>query len=357
MIPSARYHDTPSIIHNEITTVRAGQTLAYAELTGLEKRDYLFDRGIRPTSYENYPDEGRPDVVSGFVQFSKSALESFANHLLSESLTRVSDEFEQPKPKLFHTYGATAKITYIPDRGTPYTGILRDNVPGLARFSFAGPVGAVGVVPGLGLKFLIDGDHASENLVAMRMLDRQQPFWRFFSTRSHNSVFQNPFTNILPLPSILNTTMRVVNKRFETVTAAGRGLHQALDGFARIRSNGDPVAPDAAAAPYRIIFRPTADARSASDPTIDFRDDLARNIRAGMTIYDVLALDESQESDLRASGAASIEDLMTRATKIGTIATGSEFIASKYGDYRLFFKHADKFLREEFKQKPSKLSA
>jgi hypothetical protein len=102
MILNARYHDTPSIIHDQITTVRAGRTLAYAELTGLEKRDYLFDRGIRPTSYENYRDEGRPDVVSGFVQFSKSALESFANHLLSESLTRVSDELEEPKPKLFH---------------------------------------------------------------------------------------------------------------------------------------------------------------------------------------------------------------------------------------------------------------
>jgi hypothetical protein len=144
MIPNARYQDTPSIIHDQITTVRAGRTLAYAELTGLEKRDYLFDRGIRPTSYENYRDEGRPDVVSGFVQFSKSALESFANHLLSESLTRVSDELEEPKPKLFHTYGTTAKIAFIPEQGTPYTGVLRENVPGLARFSFAGPVGAVG---------------------------------------------------------------------------------------------------------------------------------------------------------------------------------------------------------------------
>jgi hypothetical protein len=98
--------------------------LAYAELTGLEKRDYLFDHGIRPTSYANDPDEGRPDVASGIVQFSKSALELIANHLLSESLTRVSDKFEKPRPKLFHTYGATAKIRYISEQGTPYTGIF-----------------------------------------------------------------------------------------------------------------------------------------------------------------------------------------------------------------------------------------
>ena len=41
---------------------------------------------------------------------------------------------------------------------------------------------------------------------------------------------------------------------------------------------------------------------------------------------------------------------MTQAAKIGTIVTESEFIASKYGDYRLFFKHADTFIRPEFRQ-------
>jgi hypothetical protein len=349
MITAARYQDTPSIVHDEITSVRPGQTLRYAQLAGVEKRDYLFDRGIRATAYENYKDESRPDVVGGLVQFSKSALQSIAGHLLSDTLTRVGDELPEPKPKLFHTYGATAKIAFIPEATTPYTGILSDGAPGLARFSFAGPVLGVGVVPGLGLKFLIDGDHPSQNLVAMRGLDRQQPFWRFFSTRSHNSVFQNPFTNILPLPSFLNATMQVVNKRFETVVQSGRGLHQPLDGFAKVRANGDAVAPEKVAAPYRVIFRPTAAAQSASDPTIDFRDDLARNIKAGMTIYDVLALDEAQEGALVAKGVTALEDLMTHAAKIGKIATESEFVASKYGDYRLFLKHDAKFIRDEFR--------
>jgi len=110
MITNATYRDTPSIIHDEITTVRTGQRLTYSELTGPEKCDYLFNAGIRPTAYENYQGETRPEVFSGIVQFSKSALESIANHLLSQSLTRVGDELEVPKPKLFHTYGTTAKI-------------------------------------------------------------------------------------------------------------------------------------------------------------------------------------------------------------------------------------------------------
>jgi len=49
-------------------------------------------------------------------------------------------------------------------------------------------------VPGLGLKFPVDGDRPSENAVVMRMLDPQ----------SQHSVFENAFTNILPVPRFTN---------------------------------------------------------------------------------------------------------------------------------------------------------
>jgi hypothetical protein len=347
----ASYSDTPSIVHDEIATVRPGLRLRYAELTGLEKRDYLFESGIRATAYGD--EASRPEIVGGLVQFSKSALQSIANHLLSQTLTRIGDELPEPKVKLFHTFGTTAKIIFVPEENTPYSDILAERVPGLARFSFAGPVRGVGVVPGLALKFPIDGDSPSRNLVAMAKLDRQQPLWRFFSTHSHNSVFQNPFTNILPLPSIVNLTMRIVNRRFETVAMPGYGLHQSLASFAKVRASGEPVSPDRIAAPYRVIFRPTAQARAASDPTLDFRDDLARNIAPGTAIYDVLGLDESKEKELRAKGIGAVEDLVAHAGKIGTIATESQFIASTYGDYRLFFKHDEMFIREEFRKAPA----
>lgn len=350
MMTNAMYQDTPSIIHNEITTVRAGQRLRYADLKGREKRDYLFDQGIRPTAYGNYKGEARPDVIGGLVQFSKSALESITNHLLSQSLTRVSDEFEEPKPKLFHTYGTTAKIAFTPEPNTPYTGILSEKAHGLARFSYAGPVIGVGIVPGLGLKFLIDGDHPSENLVVMRKLDPQQPLWRFFSAPSHNSVFQNPFTNILPFPSFTNLIMRTVNKRFETVVEKGKGLHQSLESFAAVHANGSPVAQVRIVAPYRVIFRPTGQATASSDPTADFRDDLARNIKVGTPIYEIFALGEPQEMELNKKGMTGVEELLAHGQKIGTINTESEFIASKYGDYRLFFKHSDRFIRDDYKK-------
>jgi len=349
MMTNAEYLDTPSILNNPITTARPGEELRYAQLTALEKRDYLFDEGIRATAYGTSQNGDRPGVIGGLVQFGKSALGSIADHLLSQSLTRVSDELEEPKPKLFHTYGTTAKIVFTPEPDTVYTGIFSEQAHGLARFSYAGPVMGIGVVPGLGMKFPVNGDHPSQNLVVMRKLDRQQPFWRFFSLHSHNSVFQNPFTNILPAPALLNLVMRTVRERFETVVKKDEGLHLSLENLASVHGDGSSVPKDEMAAPYRAVFRPTTDARAASNPRIDFRDDLAQNIKKGTRIYEVLALSQSREIELGRKRLFSLEELMPHAKKIGAITTASEFIASKYGDYRLFFKHSDQFIRSEYR--------
>ena len=37
------------------------------------------------------------------------------------------------------------------------------------------------------------------------------------------------------------------------------------------------------------------------------------------------------------------------AQRIGGVTTEAEFVASMYGDYRLFFKHSDRFIREDKK--------
>src|SRR5260370_41711525 len=166
-----RIEDTPSIVNNAITTARPGKTLAYSDLTACEKRDYLFDQGIRPTAYER---GDLPDVQGGVLQFGEAALKTYESHSLSQTLTRVSDELDPPKLKLFHAYGSTAKIRLNPERNTPYTGLLSEVACGLARFSYAGPVSGIGVVPAFGLKLLIDGPSPSDDLVGMRMLDSQQ---------------------------------------------------------------------------------------------------------------------------------------------------------------------------------------
>jgi hypothetical protein len=316
--------DTPSIVGRPITSFRGGQSLTYSQLTAVEKRDYLFEAGIRATAHTTLP-----DVTLGVPLFLGSALDSFAHHLLRDTVTRVGDELETPKHKLFHTFGTTAKVRYTPDPTKPYTGLFAETTAGLLRFSYAGPVLGIGIVPGLGLKLLVDGDHPSENAVMMRMLDGQ----------SEHSVFEHPFTNRLPDPNLTNAIMHGVKERFETVVTAPHGLEQPLDNFARVQGDGQPVM-GTVLAPFRVILAPTRDARLRSNPQIDFRIDLAQNVPSGTTIYDVLGLDEADDDR-----SVEIEDLVAKAKRIGGLTTESEFIASAYGDYRLFFKHSDVYLR------------
>jgi hypothetical protein len=284
-------------------------------------------------------------VQGGVLQFGEAAVKTYTSHSLGQTLTRVSDELDPPKLKLFHTYGSTAKVRFLPVPDTPYTGLFSEKALGLGRFSYAGPVLGIGVVPAFGLKLLVDGNHPSENLVVMRMLDSQQSHLPF--TQRRHSVFQNPFTNILPRPHATNLVMQVVKERFETVVEKGTGLHQPVNNLADVRGNG--TAETKAVAPYRIIFSPTAQARQLSNPEIDFRDDLAQNIPAGTVFYDVFALDQGEEEKLIAEGITEVEDLLSHARKMGALAAESEFIASAYGDYRLFFQHNATFMRKELR--------
>ena len=139
--------------------------------------------------------------------------------------------------------------------------------------------------------------------------------------------------------------MQIVRDRFETVVDKGLGLHQPVNNLAEVRTNGD--LEKNVVAPYRLIFAPTEQARRASDPQLDFRKDLAQNIPQGTVIYDVFALDKDEEEKLSVDGEISVEDLLEAARKIGTLHTESEFIASAYGDYRLFFKHNATYIRKE----------
>jgi len=183
----------------------------------------------------------------------------------------------------------------------------------------------------------------------MRKLDRQQPLADALSQHSHNSVFQNPFTNILPSPSAINVTMRVVKESFEKVVADGKGLHQPVDNLAAVSVTGERLDPSRVNAPFRIVLRPTRQALAASDPTIDFREDLARNLKAGTPIYDVLALTQAEEQALNEEDVREVEELLAHARRIGTLTTESEFIASRYGDFRLFFQHNAHFIRDEYR--------
>jgi hypothetical protein len=62
-------------------------------------------------------------------------------------------------------------------------------------------------------------------------------------------------------------------------------------------------------------------------------------VPADTRIYDVLALGADPP------GVTELDAMIPHAQSIGALTTESEFVASAYGDFRLFFQHSDVYLR------------
>jgi hypothetical protein len=72
----------------------------------------------------------------------------------------------------------------------------------------------------------------------------------------------------------------------------------------------------------------------SESPGHDFRDDLA-TIAPGTVLFSVYGTDSQQTGTTEAQQSEN----RSNAQLIGNIKTMSEFVASSYGDSRLFFRH------------------
>ena len=88
------------------------------------------------------------------------------------------------RKKLIHSVGVVGKVKFISDQNHPYSGIFKGADYGVIRLSTASkPSEMQPMVPGLGLKFLRDGQE-SANVVAMPQFNGvggQPDDWNFFS--------------------------------------------------------------------------------------------------------------------------------------------------------------------------------
>lgn len=284
----------------------------YESWSAQRKQDHLW-REITESEYRR-----KPSLANGSLYTLLNG-RTFDAQRLAETITTVSDELPASRRglKVIHTFGTCATFELEPAAGSPYTGLFQGG-SGILRFSYAGPPALIGNVPGLGLKFLLDG-RPSENLVVMNKLNSQGPY---------TSVFQETFSNILPRPTgVIMTTIQVL---FENVVGAGNGFHQGLEHLARVDRAGKTV--ETPRAPHQIFFVPTDEHGISPRSRSDFRIDL-ESVRSGTAIYDVYATERD--------GA--------ERTRIGRVTTRSAFVASEYGDHALFFRHSDRFLRPELR--------
>lgn len=258
---------------------------AYQGLSASAKLKTLWSEGILKSEYQELPEMKSPGLSEIASLLSVAFLE--------KSFDRQADEMPSGRRKILHPLGTVAIIEYVPLSGVPYDGVLKDGTAGLARLSLAGDPDILGsYTPGMAVKFLQDGE-PSLNLHVMKSLSGQG---------QNQNFFKETFSNILPeAPFYL---------RFLALA------------FAHVKNPPTELEVSHIAPVYQILFKPNHEYNIDPNTQEDFRVELSR-IPKNSRLYDVF---------VRRTKSSNLE-------QVGSLFTRSRFIASKYGDEKLFFQH------------------
>lgn len=122
---------------------------------------------------------------------------------LSETFTWVSDTLPRSHKKSIHSVGNVAKMSWKSTGNHPYTGVFKGWTDVLVRMSSAVAPTDTSVAPGMGVKFLRDGE-ASSNFVAMFSVDGQSEL-NFFAKTWVNHI-----------PAATTEAPKLLSKKFAT---------------------------------------------------------------------------------------------------------------------------------------------
>lgn len=276
--------------------------IIYQNLLASQKQSYLWN-AIVVSKYQQLPDTrtglGIPLIFNSITSFLT----------LKTSFDHASDIMPEGRKKIIHTYGTVAPVRWIPARNS-YSGIFQTGGFGLARLSIAGDPNLLGIIPGMALKIFVDGQ-PSVNLHVMHSLDGQG---------KNNNFFANSFTNNIPKPT--NPLLYPLIALFAIVQNPPTYL--PLDHFAKVDRFGKPLTPWRA--PLTLIFKPSSSVSAIfpATSTLDFRTQLAQ-LRPGIFIYDIYATGSKPSQ--------------RNAELIGKLVLDGSFVASDFGDEKLFFQH------------------
>lgn len=261
---------------------------------------------------------------------------------MSTSLDRVSDELPVGRRKMVHPFGTVATFDFVKDAlpagAAGYTGILAPGgapVHGVLRASLGGDPNVIGFTPGIALKFFVDGK-SSVNVVAMNSLMGQNRDTNFL---------RKPLINDLPDPhagldrnaSFLDWAKAdsfALGQNLAFLPAMAQGPARATPNFLHvdhlaIRGADGRVVPEAERrSPAHLVFRAPQGLVTWWDLPqnrgFDYRD-LLGALNTGTVLYEVFAQTTATSPEVR----------------IGVIKMSNKFVASTWGDYRLFFRHND----------------
>lgn len=272
---------------------------SYESQTSYEKLDHLWQK-VEGSEYAEKPELSHRSWGQILVDL-RSLLS------LGFTFNCVLDELRSERIKFIHRYGSVAKAEWVPNEATSYTGLLSSGADVIVRLSLAADP-ENGVIPGMALKFLVDGQQ-SRNLVVMNSLEGQGEDTNFFAKE---------FTHQIASPS--SFSLKLVESIFSWVHNPPGDL--PISHLAQVDRHGQ--ASELMSCPDQLVFRPHASVnqRISSNSKNDFRLDL-ESIPADSVLYDVVAI----------NCASSVEE------SLGQIVLKSAFKSSSFGDKHLFFQH------------------
>jgi len=275
----------------------------YSLLRAEEKLDALWAR----VSSDPYPEGALPTSVPG--PWGRRKL--FSTEFNRGSFELPGDELPPDRPKLVHTYGTCALVTLKITSPHAYTGVFAKGGAALLRFSDAKGGGAF--MPSIALKFMVTGK-PSLNLLALPTAYREKGDLRCFSSAYSNAtVPAKEFDSKLVQSAFQKAAKALGGTRLYAVYLP---LHHLAGLHADGTSAASPVVPD------RVEFHPTEEAKRACPDGKDFRTSLGR-MPAGIKLFDVRVGEKIDQP----------------TQPMGEVWLDSTFVASRYGDERLFFAH------------------
>lgn len=279
--------------------VRAMEAQGYDDAPAGKKQEILW-AAISSRPYDKLPP----------VKFS--FLGSFFNTLNLPKLKKAFTTIQDVRPsrtKAFHPFGTVAKIEWVAEGHHPFTGLFTTGAVGFVRLSLA--MSDDLYAPSAAFKLLLDGRNPSQNLVLDQSLDKQ----------TSRDFFERAPTNHTLWPTLMPMKLLwfFIDLWLSQIAPA---LYQSLDHLGRVKRNGDPVG--SSVTPYQLFFYAPPEIHTSPDTKEDFRTLLAR-IPPGSVLYRVYARPYKEVDE---------------QIYVGYIRTGSNFVASEFGDRILSLRHA-----------------
>lgn len=252
---------------------------------------------------------------------------------------RFSDENPVNNQKVIHTGGAVATARVVPAGNHQYTGMFADGFEhGVVRLSLVADwttpcKGGIDfnfngcLKPSMALKMLRDGDYSSNIVAQVNLGDGVGWHFNFFD-----------FTHSTWLPAPTGLGALLVTSLFSNAAdeIAGVGLEEVSSKGSQAHQRKTDIN-----APELIYFVPN-EKLSFSDEEHDPRSDFM-NIPAGTALFDIMTITPGNDAcfDYGENKPFLWEDLSRDCpiVKLGTVVSTSRFVASDWGDRRLFFQH------------------